>query len=126
MVKLSASIRSKADWWEKYKVPEIRAKWREEALNTKMAWIERATMLVPLGEAPQHFAAGSRYPEESTVQLTEQEVDYVLDELEGYAKQREDETGIQARKKIALSETPGHNIVISRIGFLLRRHLALR
>ncbi|KAL5532593.1 hypothetical protein ACEPAF_4367 [Sanghuangporus sanghuang] len=95
MVKLSASIRSKSEWWKKYKDSEIRTRWREEALNAEMVWIEKATMLVPLDEAPRHFAAGSRNEEDSVVKLSKKEVDYVLDELDGYAKLRDEETGIQ-------------------------------
>ncbi|KAL5529747.1 hypothetical protein ACEPAG_5732 [Sanghuangporus baumii] len=95
MVKLSTSIRSKPEWWKKYKDPEIRTRWREEALHTEMAWIESATMLVSLDEAPQHFTAGSRNEEDSVVKLSKKEVDYVLDELDGYAKLRDEETGMQ-------------------------------
>lgn len=100
MVRLSASIRSKSEWWKKYKDSEIRARWREEALNTEMVWIESATMLVPLDEAPRHFAAGSRNEEDSVVKLSKKEADYVLDELDGYAKLRDEETGIQARMNL--------------------------
>ncbi|KAI5121389.1 hypothetical protein M0805_001202 [Coniferiporia weirii] len=99
MVKLSASIRSKPEWWLKYKKPEIRAKWTEEALATKMVWIERATMLVPYEGAREMFpdaVIGDSYTfEESVVQLNEKQVEYVLDELDGYAKLRDEETGIQ-------------------------------
>ncbi|KAI5121387.1 hypothetical protein M0805_001200 [Coniferiporia weirii] len=104
MVKLSASIRSKPDWWVKYKDPNIRAKWREEALATKMVWIERATMLVPYEGAREMFP-GAVFPgaatlnsftfDESVVQLNEKQTEYVLDELDGYAKLRDEETGIQ-------------------------------
>lgn len=47
MVRVSASIRAKPEWWKKYKDPEIRAKWKAEALELKFASIEAATMLVP-------------------------------------------------------------------------------
>ncbi|KAI5121385.1 hypothetical protein M0805_001198 [Coniferiporia weirii] len=99
MVKLSASIRSKPEWWVKYKDPNIRSKWRGEALATKMVWIERATMLVPYEDAREMFPDAviwNAYTfDESIVQLNEKQIEYVLDELDGYAKLRDEETGIQ-------------------------------
>ncbi|KAG8931055.1 hypothetical protein FRC02_003286 [Tulasnella sp. 418] len=67
MFRLSASLRAKPDWWTKYKNPEIRSKWKSEALE-------------------QNVLDGH---------LTEREVDYVLDELDGYARLRDEETGAQ-------------------------------
>lgn len=67
MLRLSYALRSKPSWWTKYKNPEIRAKWRAEALA--------------------HDVDGQG--------LTEAEVDYVLDELAGYDEMRDAETGIQ-------------------------------
>ncbi|KAK0191991.1 hypothetical protein F5146DRAFT_1037906 [Armillaria mellea] len=59
MCELSTTIRSKPNWWEKYTDPAIRAKWKEEA-------------------AMQIGCYGCR-------PLQEDEIDYVLNELEGYA-----------------------------------------
>ncbi|KAG8963148.1 hypothetical protein FRC03_003349 [Tulasnella sp. 419] len=67
MFRLSASLRSKPEWWTKYMDPVIRTKWRSEALEQKVL---------------------DGY-------LTEQEVDYVLDELQGYDRLRTEETGAQ-------------------------------
>ncbi|GJE86998.1 DUF4246 domain-containing protein [Phanerochaete sordida] len=70
MYALSATIRAKPSWWTKAQDPEIRARWRSEAIGAP----------VPHGNIP----------------LTEDEVDYVLDELAWYAAQRDAATGIEA------------------------------
>ncbi|KAK0231983.1 hypothetical protein EDD85DRAFT_910927 [Armillaria nabsnona] len=77
MCELSATIRDKPNWWEKYKDPAIRAKWKEEA----------ATQTGSYGCRP----------------LQEDEIDYVLDELEGYAAVRDPETGIESDNLIESS-----------------------
>ncbi|KAG8912589.1 hypothetical protein FRC00_004199 [Tulasnella sp. 408] len=64
---MSYSLRSKPSWWTKYKDETIRSKWKAEALA---APVEGDPILEP-------------------------EVDYVLDELAGYEKMRDDATGIQ-------------------------------
>jgi hypothetical protein len=69
MINMSYALRSKPSWWIKYKNPEIRAQWRGEAL------------------VQQVFGG----------KLTEAEVDYVLDELEGHEKLRDEKTGVQVR-----------------------------
>ncbi|KAK0215580.1 hypothetical protein IW262DRAFT_1449849 [Armillaria fumosa] len=69
MCELSATIRDKPHWWEKYKDPAIRAKWKEEAATQTGSYECRP--------------------------LQEDEIDYVLDELEGYAAVRDPETGIE-------------------------------
>lgn len=53
MIKLSASIRAKPEWWIKYKDAGIRARWKAEALEQKFRWIEAATMLVPYEDREQ-------------------------------------------------------------------------
>ncbi|KAG8949554.1 hypothetical protein FRC04_008487 [Tulasnella sp. 424] len=67
---ISYALRRKPSWWTKYKNPEILAKWRTELLE-----------------------------HESTVEenerLSEAEIDYVLAELAGYDKMRDESTGIQ-------------------------------
>lgn len=67
---ISYALRCKPSWWTKYKNPEILAKWRAELLD-----------------------------HESTVEenerLKEKEIDYVLAELAGYDKMRDESTGIQ-------------------------------
>ncbi|KIO22374.1 hypothetical protein M407DRAFT_28093 [Tulasnella calospora MUT 4182] len=67
MGKLSYALRSKPEWWKKFKNLEIRGKWEKEAL--------------------EHDIHGGR--------LTKAEVKYALDELQGYEKMRDDATGIQ-------------------------------
>lgn len=97
MVKLSAAIRSKPRWWDKFREPDIRAKWKEEAVKSKFVWIEAATMLVPFEEHEQ-FMEGAREDvalDDLIVELSEKQVEYVLDELEGYVKLRDEESGIE-------------------------------
>ena len=55
MVILSADIRSRANWWDKYKDPEIRSKWRAEAVGRKFVWIEAETMLVNFGHHERYM-----------------------------------------------------------------------
>ncbi|KAJ6558159.1 hypothetical protein B0H19DRAFT_1150150 [Mycena capillaripes] len=71
MHELSWTLRSKPEWQRKAADPEIRVKWRQEALE-------------------QTAAAG-----EDEVRLTEKMIDYVLAELDGYAKIADDERGIE-------------------------------
>lgn len=97
MVKLSAAIRSKPRWWDKFRVPDIRAKWKEEAVKSKFVWIEAATMLVPF-EEHKEFMEEAREDvalDDLIVELSEKQVEYVLDELQGYANLRDEETGIE-------------------------------
>ena len=92
MCALSASIRSKPDWWTKRLHPDIRAKWREEALAARMFWNERANELESL-EAVR--ARDGNVNDGYVVQITERQAEYVLDELERYAQLRDDALGIQ-------------------------------
>ncbi|BGO97415.1 hypothetical protein NBRC10513v2_004765 [Rhodotorula toruloides] len=77
MMALSYSIRSKPDWQRKYRDPEIRAKWRQEALSTELE--DRAYAGRP-EESEAHY-----YDREvenlERPRLTEKMVDYVIDEL---------------------------------------------
>ncbi|KZV69672.1 hypothetical protein PENSPDRAFT_608397 [Peniophora sp. CONT] len=70
MCALSAVLRSKPQWWIKYTCPDIRARWKSEAVGAP----------VPYGDIP----------------LNEDEVDYVLDELAHYAAMRDPATGVEA------------------------------
>ena len=72
MIALSATIRAKPNWWTKCQDPIICAKWKDEAVGAP----------APFGEIP----------------LNETEVQYVLDELLWYAKQRDPTTGIEVRQ----------------------------
>ncbi|TDL19428.1 hypothetical protein BD410DRAFT_727256, partial [Rickenella mellea] len=67
MVALSANIRSKPDWWNKFKDPVIRARWKAEALSSTMLKLT----------------------------LSEAQVEYVLEELEGYRRLLDEVSGIQ-------------------------------
>ncbi|GAA5848984.1 hypothetical protein JCM8547_006404 [Rhodosporidiobolus lusitaniae] len=92
---LSYSIRRKPDWVRKYKDPEIRAKWKEEAL----------AMVVPVPQyrrgggvnpdVPDGDPAGPPRVKAEPTHLTDKMVDYVLDELELHEKDSKDENGIR-------------------------------
>lgn len=97
MIRLSASIRSKADWWIKYRNPEIRAKWRAEALDTKMVWQEELSIMESLESAIERVEEGKELDKDSIVQLNEKQVDYVLDELARYDELRDERNGVQVR-----------------------------
>lgn len=73
--------------------PEIRAKWKAEALELKFAWIEAATMLVPYEDRESYLYDDQRI--KVNVALSEKQVEYVLAELDGYAKLRDVYTGAQ-------------------------------
>jgi hypothetical protein len=90
---LSASIRRKHEWWIKRKDPVILSKWKEEALATTMVWNKRTNSLEPLSAVE----ARGEVDQESIVKLNEKQVEYVLKELDGYEKLRDEERGIQVR-----------------------------
>lgn len=120
MVSLSASIRTKPEWWIKRNDPEIRAKWKAEALDTTLVWVIGPNELIPMQSA-QVLIESRNEAEEVTdepaddgqwsdvpihedrpgtdpdliVKLNERQVEYVLDELDGYAKLRDETLGIQ-------------------------------
>lgn len=81
MIELSYALRSKPSWWTKYKDPAIRTKWKEEAL--------------------QHEIRGGK--------LSEAEVDWVLDELEDFAKMRDD-ASLRDSHRLVILLRPGLRI----------------
>lgn len=76
MSELSRCIRRRDDWWNLFKRPEARARWAAEALGEPMAV-----------QAPGHNLK---------VWLTPNQVEYVLEELQGYAGLRDVENNWQA------------------------------
>lgn len=66
MVRLSATLRTKPSWWSKFRDPEIRARWKGEALAQAQL-------------------------------MGDQHVEYVLNELEGYAALRDEASGAEVR-----------------------------
>ncbi|KAJ6510580.1 hypothetical protein C8R45DRAFT_964560 [Mycena sanguinolenta] len=72
MCELSWALRSKPDWQNKVADPEIRSKWRQEALE----------------QAAAHNPS-------TDVSLTEKMIDYVLAELDGFASIADNERGIE-------------------------------
>ncbi|KAF7361409.1 hypothetical protein MSAN_01174000 [Mycena sanguinolenta] len=77
MCELSWTLRSKPEWQRKAADPEIRSKWRQEALQQ------------------QADAAAEAEDPSTAVCLTEAMVDYVLAELNGYAEIADNEKGIE-------------------------------
>ncbi|KAG8929344.1 hypothetical protein FRC01_004461 [Tulasnella sp. 417] len=77
MIELSYALRSKPLWWANIKEPGIRSQWKAEAL-------ERAIRGDKLKEA---------------------EIEWVLDELEDYAKMRDKATGIQPSCHVRIWES---------------------
>ncbi|KAJ7136136.1 hypothetical protein C8R44DRAFT_869805 [Mycena epipterygia] len=74
MYTLSWELRTKPEWQRKAKDPEIRAKWRQEALEQMKSMRTSPTR---------------------ANKLTEKMIDYVLDELDGYAEIADSERGIE-------------------------------
>ncbi|KAF7328873.1 hypothetical protein MVEN_02517000 [Mycena venus] len=83
MHELSWTLRSKPDWQRKAADPEIRRKWRQEALE------QQAT------SAEDDAAESNEDDDSSEVRLTEKMIDYVLAELDGYAKIADNARGIE-------------------------------
>ncbi|KAG8900478.1 hypothetical protein FRC01_010123, partial [Tulasnella sp. 417] len=77
MIELSYALRSKPSWWTKINDLAIRSRWRAEAL--------------------EHEIQGDK--------LKEAEVDWVLDELEDYAKMRDEKTDIQPSCHVRIWES---------------------
>ncbi|KIO24282.1 hypothetical protein M407DRAFT_102663 [Tulasnella calospora MUT 4182] len=77
MIELSYSLRSKPLWWTKIKDLAVRSRWKAEAL--------------------EHEIHGDK--------LKEAEIDWVLDELEDYAKMRDEATGIQPSCHVRIWES---------------------
>lgn len=75
MSELSRCLRRRDDWWILFKCPETRAQWAAEAL------VESMTV-----RTPSHNIA---------VWLTPNQVEYVLEELQGYANLRDVENNCQ-------------------------------
>ncbi|KAG9025456.1 hypothetical protein FS837_004935, partial [Tulasnella sp. UAMH 9824] len=77
MIELSYILRSKPSWWTKIKDAAVRSQWKAEALEYQIR--------------------GDR--------LKEAEVEWVLDELEDYAKMRDEATGIEPSCHVRIWES---------------------
>ncbi|EJD05709.1 uncharacterized protein FOMMEDRAFT_77890 [Fomitiporia mediterranea MF3/22] len=75
MTRFSAEMRSRPDWWKHYKDPQTRKLWFNEAVNK--TW--------KVGPKANNIEAG----------LAKHQIEYVLDELAGYAALRDDVNGMQ-------------------------------
>lgn len=94
MQALSYAIRSKPDWQAKYKNPEIRSKWRAEALASREA--TRAE-----GGEQENDDEDEAQPARPA--LTENMVDWVLDELAQHDHDSQDPNGIRVRVELSQS-----------------------
>ena len=88
MCAMSHAIREKPRWWEKIKEPEIMARWKKEVLKQqeplpRYRQLTEAMVRVSVMVNNDHYGTIIR------------QVDYVLDELHGYASLRDRETGIE-------------------------------
>ena len=91
MCALSNSIREKPNWWEKVKEQSIVEMWREEALqqagdDEQPSWKLTPAMVNPVST----FGSWLCLPQFL-------QVEYVLEELKGYAALCDPETGVEVR-----------------------------
>ncbi|KAG2048820.1 hypothetical protein BDR06DRAFT_942301 [Suillus hirtellus] len=84
MSELSRCIRRRDDWWNLFKRPETRARWAAEALGEPMTV-----------RAPDHNLK---------VWLTPNQVEYVLEELQGYANLRDALAYLHANSQVSCFE----------------------
>lgn len=100
MCALSATLRSKPNWWTKYTNPEIRSRWKQEAVGS----------LTPFGEIP----------------LKEDEVEYVINELGHFAGLRDADSGVEVVYSHSISlQKLCHSYFIIISGIHLPPHLAI-
>ncbi|KAI0350807.1 hypothetical protein OH77DRAFT_1593350 [Trametes cingulata] len=90
MRRFSGMIRSKADWWEKVKDPELRAKWRKEMVEQDRAAVEQ------FWGGSKRFDYGRGEKQWPRDPITDVQLDYIFDQLEYEASQRDPATGIFA------------------------------
>jgi len=88
MCALSNTIREKPDWWEKIKDPSLVEKWTQEALDQqrgeyRIRQLTRRMVNTPCPPLTRD-SPGSK-------------IDYVFQELHGYASIRDPKTGIEVR-----------------------------
>ena len=89
MCALSHRIREKPNWWEKVKDKAVVEEWREEALQEEEeddgapSWNLTPTMVSPATFEPVSLT------------LTLIKINYVLEELHGYASLRDPKTGLE-------------------------------
>ena len=89
MCALSNAIREKPNWWEKIKDPALVEKWKQEALDQQ----KNEYRIRQLTERMVSVSYGFRV----YVGLIPSKVDYVFQELQGYASIRDPDSGIEVR-----------------------------
>ena len=95
MCALSNRIREESDWWEKVMDKPTVKKWREEALQRE-AGEARWSRLTPA-------MVKSRYLRTIPRSYFGIQINYVLEELRGYASLRDPETGIEVWSPLPVS-----------------------
>ena len=90
-------IREKHNWWEKIKDPALVEKWTQEALNQQRGEYRIRQLTRRMVNTPRlpltRVSPGSK-------------IDYVFQELHGYAFIRDPETGIEVRWHLILLVLP--------------------
>ena len=87
----SGTIRAKPRWWDKVRDPEIVARWRAEIVAHDAVAVARFWG----GEARFEVGRGEKqWPRE---EITERQIEWVLEELRYEAGRRDAETGIVVR-----------------------------
>ena len=89
MCALSNVIREKLNWWEKIRDPALVEKWKQEALDQQEGEYRTRQLTKRMVNAP-HFRP-------SICDSTFSKIDYLFQELHGYASIRDCETGIEVR-----------------------------
>ena len=89
MCALSNAIREKPNWWEKIKDPALVEKWKQEALAQQEDEYRIRQLTKGMVTTSQlcPLTCGSTFSK----------IDYVFQELHGYASIRDCETGIEVR-----------------------------
>ena len=90
MCALSHRIREKPNWWEKVKDRAVVEEWREEALQE-----EEEDDEAPSWNLTPAMVNLATFEPVSRVTLTLVKINYVLEELHGYASLRDPKTGLE-------------------------------
>jgi hypothetical protein len=93
MCALSAAIREKPQWYTKFRDIKIQENWRMEIEQQQRGLHDSLKLTPNMVRVVLVFAMPTT---QSKIQI-----DYVMEELEAYAKLRDDETGIEASYDVA-------------------------
>ncbi|KAI1788936.1 hypothetical protein LXA43DRAFT_1075570 [Ganoderma leucocontextum] len=87
---LSGTIREKPQWWDKVFRQDILDKWRDEIVEQDAAMVDKFWG----GDELNNAHGEKQWPRE---EITKRQLNYLFDELQYLAKQRNPETGVQVR-----------------------------